>query len=423
MYLDPRYIQVSEAPAVVRSHENVRLAELHKHEGLFNLEKIRCLNGDTASSEKQEMYGIRIQTNVGIEEEQTFKNLIVDKYQGYFRTDIKDPKSELLYEFWVVNGIILVKMEEIPRITIHSAGCFEDVEQHYSVGYIEPMLGLEREYNFKMNSAIEFINQQLNRSWFWDPNSGVDPKSLASLGPGSIVVAQGGIDAAQNGVQEIQYNQIPQAYFANNNEIRRDMQTVTHTIDTTAPSQSQGFTNTATAVRARFFESNTVYADTLRHLEEFWINLSYDIIDSIAENAENDVIIKTLGKGKFQWAKPEMFDDAPIRYSIDVEVGSSSFDSMESRREEALALWTLAKDAKAAGIEVDLEKTFKDIMMTFERRNPDEYINRNFSQIADVAARQLSTAETQQIAPEQTGLDNVSQMTQDVVQGELTPNV
>lgn len=422
MYLDPRYLQTADSPAVIRSHENVRLAELHQTEGLINLDKIKCLNSETANTYKQEMYSIRIQTNIG-EDTKQFKNLVVDKYQGYFRKDENDPSSECLYEFWVVNNLVLVKMEEIPRITIHSASCFEDVEQHYSVGYVEPMLGLEREYNFKMNSAIEYINQQLNRSWYWDPNSGVNPKSLASLGPGSVIIAQKGMEAAQNGVRELQYNQIPQAYFANNNEVRRDIQTVTHTVDTTAPSQAQGFTNTATAVRARFFESNTVYADTLKHLEEFWVEIAYDIADSIAENAKSDVIIKNLGKNKFKWAKPEIFDDAPIRYAIDIEVGSSSFDSVEGRREESLAQWTLAKDAAAAGIQVDLEKVYKNILETFDNKNPEEFITRDFAAVAETAARQLTGAETEQIAPDPTGLENVEQMTSDVVQGNLTANI
>ena len=417
MFLDPRYINVNESPAVIRSHENVRLSELYEFEELFNLDKIKNVVSEKGSTEKDEMYSIKFNGAFGEQEVQT-KRLTIDKYYGFFRVNKDDPKSEALYEIWTVSGLVVIKMKEIARIPVHSAGCFEDVEQHYSVGYIEPMLGLEREYNFKMNSAVEYINQSLNRSWFWDPNSGVNPKALSSLGPGSMIVAQKGIQAATDGVRELDYRQIPGEYFSNNNEIRRDIQTVTNTIDTTAPSESQGFTNTATAVRARFFESNTVYADTLKHLEEFWVNLAYDIVDSIAENSTEDVVIAKIGEGQFKWAKPEIFEDAPLRYAIRIEVGSSSFDSIENRREEALALWTIAKDAMTAGVKVDLPKVFEEALATFEKRNPEEYIERDFSGAQEILS--MPSGNIDEVAIPETGLDNPSQLTKDVVQGNLT---
>lgn len=418
MFLDPRYIQTADSPAVIRSHENVRMSELYAQENLINLDKIKTIVNEKRNGDKQEIYSIKIDTVNGTEEVQS-KSLTIDKYQGFFSPDEKI-ENEALYEIWTVNGLVVIKMEEIPRIQIHSAGCFEDVEQHFSVGYLEPMLGLENEYNFKLNSAIEYINQSLNRSWFWDPNSGVNPKSLASLGPGSVIIAQKGMESATNGVQELAYRQIPGEYFANNNEIRRDIQTVSNTVDTTAPSQAQGFTNTATAVRARFFESNTVYADTLKHLEEFWTALAYDILDSIAENSQDDVVIANLGAGKFKWAKPEMFEDAPIRYAIQIEVGSSSFDSIENRREEALALSTLAKEARANGVNVDMNKIFTEAIATFEKKNPEDYILRDMSGLQSLVSGPTATqGAIEQVIPEQTGLDNPAKLTQDIVQGNL----
>lgn len=426
IYLDPRYIQVSESPAVIRSHENVRLSELHLQDDLFNLDKIKN-NTSQPNDRRQAMYSVFMIDNYGNGSWVPTRTLTVDKYYGYFNPNPDDPKDESMYEIWTVNSAVVIKYKEIARIPIHSAGCFEDTEQHFSIGYIEPMLGLEREYNFKMNSAVEYINQSLNRSWLWDPNSGINPKSLQNLGPGSVIPAQQGMQAAQSGLQELPYREIPQSYFANSNEVRRDIQSVTFTVDTAATTSTQGFTNTATAVRARFFESNTVYADTLRHFEEFLVRLAFDVLDSIAENATEDIIIHRLGEKNFTFVTKEIFEDAMLRYDIRVEVGSSSFDSVENRREEGLAFLEVAKQMKEAGMDVDFEKVFKEIANSFEKKHPDTYIKKDYSAIMSLlggapteAPSAMTQAETETINNPQAGLDNPAELTQAVVQGDLT---
>jgi hypothetical protein len=207
------------------------------------------------------------------------------------------------------------------------------------------------------------------------------------------------------------------------------MQTVSFTVDTAATSSQQGFTNTATAVRARFFESNTVYGDTLRHFEEFLVRLAYDVIDSVAENAQNDIIIQKIGEKDFKWAKKEIFEDAPLRYNIRVEVGSSSFDSVENRREEALAFLEVAKQMQEAGMEIDFTKVFGEIAQSFEKKHPDTYVKKDLSGIMELLAggqpeqpEQLgatSEQETETILTGEPGLNNPAELTQEVVQGNL----
>jgi len=426
MWLDPRFIQTADSPSVIRSHDKVRLGELmQSNDDLINLDKIKNLNAEQRNPEKQEMYQIMFTDENGADDSKKVKHLTIDKYYGYFNADPDEPEKEGLYEIWVVSNAIIVKLKEIPRIPIHSAGCFEDVEQHYSIGYVEPMLGLQREYNFKLNSAIEYVNTSLNRSYFWDPNSGVNPKSLMSQGPGSLIPATKGMESAQLGVQEIPHREINNSYFANNNEVRRDMQSVAFTVDTTAPSSTQGFTNTATAVRARFFESNVIYADTLKHYEEFLVRIAYDMLDAIAENAKEDIIIARLGEQRFKWAKPEVFEDAPLRYAIRVEVGSSSFDTVESRREEALAQWTVLKEAAAAGLDVSLEEGVRDIMRTFERPHVDRFFKKDMSGLLATLSGQPqqegpnapSKGELEGVGTAKPSLENPGELTQAIVQG------
>lgn len=425
LFYDPRYHNVEESPGVIRTVERVRLGELKQIDGLINLDKIKNVGG-SSNQDKREIYSLMLEDEAGNTYEQQSGNLVLDKFQGYFKPE---DEEEGLYEIWTINDSIVVKFDPIPEISVKGAACFEDPEQALGIGYIEPMLDAQNEYNFKLNSVNQSINQALNRSWFWDPNSGIDPRALSKASaPGAIIPVTNGMQAAQTGLQEILYRPIPGEYFANQNEIRRDMQSLSFTVDTTAPSSQQGFTNTATAVRARFFESNVMYADTLKHLEELLTKLAYDLLDKIAENASDDIIIGRLGKGRFKWAKPAIFDDAPLRYAINVEVGSSSFDSVENRREEALAMWTLAKDAAASGTNVDLEKVFEEVLHTFEKRDVKGYVKKDMNDLLALLGGGMqeqgqpsptTKQEAEIIQTAKPGLDNPEELTKSVAGGNV----
>lgn len=91
-----------------------------------------------------------------------------------------------MYEFWTINDMLLVYAEEISQIPFEAVRCFEDTETFFATGFIEPILGLQAELNFKKNSASQYLNQSLNRTWVWSPNSGINPKHLNSA-PGNII--------------------------------------------------------------------------------------------------------------------------------------------------------------------------------------------------------------------------------------------
>lgn len=425
--LDPRYIYTDDSPGVIMLDEFQRKSELEAlNDNLINLDKIKLMPREATSETKREMYQIKMNFVDGSDEKK-FKSLKVDKFFGFFSPTGK-VEDEGIWEIWVVADMLVIKMEEITHIPVRSAGCFEDVEQHFSVGYIEPIIGAQREYNFKINAAVQNINQALNRTWLWDPNSGIDPKALRNLGPGGILPVNGGVAAADQGLREIQYTPLKSEYFANQNEIRRDMQTLSFTVDTNAPTSQQGFTNTATAVRVRFFENNEVYKDTLSHFEDFLVQLGMDMLEAVADNFEDDVIIQQMGEDKTMWAKPEIFKDAYLRYNIGIELGSSSFDSVENRREENLALWTLAKDAKANQVNVKLDDVFEGILETFEQVDPERVMSKDFSallgQLGQLGAGSVSPttqAEAAQIKGAATpSLQNPGELTQAVAQGDLT---
>lgn len=425
LFFDPRYKKTEESPAVIWEHSNVRLSELYLFKDeLINLDKVKYAGTDSIiNSDKQQIYQILIpQATVGNSWEQC-DTLTLDKFYGYFSLT-GEAEDESIYEIWTLNQSLVLKIKEIPNIPIRSATNFEDPEQHFGIGYLEPVKALQDEYNFKINSSIEYINTSLNRTFLWDPNSGVDPKQLRQASaPGALIVANNGVDAALGGFRELPLRQIPSEFFASSNQIRRDMQSLSFTIDTTESASQQGFTNTATAVRARFYEANTVYADTLEQLESLLTRLSYDMLEQIAENSENDIVVQRLGEERFKFLKKEIFEDAPLRYAIRVEVGSSSFDSIESRREDALAFWTILREAKEAGIDINNQKAFEDILATFERRDVSRYINQKFPSLEEIMSKSvtpqaLTNKEKQVIqnAPI-AGLENIDEFTKQTIGG------
>jgi hypothetical protein len=170
----------------------------------------------------------------------------------------------------------------------------------------------------------------------------------------------------------------------------------------------------------KFFESSSVYADTLRRVEELLVRIAYNILDCVSLNAKNDVIVKHLNNGNYKWANPEIFKDSPLRYAIQVEVGSSSFDSIENRREDALAKIAVLERAVAAGVEVDLTEGFKDILGTFEGVDPNKYIKKNVDMAGVVGAK---TNLNEALPGNTNPLADIEQLVGQVAEGNIQSNV
>lgn len=89
---------------------------------------------------------------------------------------------------------------------------------------------------------------------------------------------------------------------------------------------------------------------------------------------EDNIVIKKLGDGGYWEMNKELFRDALTRYSIKVEVNSSSFDDIESRREDAIAFGNLMGIAQQQGVQVDMPEVYKDIINTFEKKDVNRFI-------------------------------------------------
>lgn len=429
MYLDNRFKDVQRSPGVIRVHDKVTLAELYSISD--ELEK-----GVLDNIEEQSQGGYRVYSSQANRDDyKIVKEFTIDKFYGYFNPTIgskkADPQHENLYEIWTLNDQLCIKIKPIAQIPIKSLGLFDDTEDHYSVGLIEPIMGLERLYNLRSNQAQKLVNMGLNRNFIVSQNGGFDVSDVNRLNqPGGIVTVYGSAVEAQQNIVELPVPQVNPDYFASQNEIVRNIQKLTYTIDTTATTSQQGFTNTATAVRARFYESNTMYAYILRKFENFFAELAYELLEQVFENSTEDIYLNSseqLQKDR-KIFKKDAFGESPLKYNIEVEMNSSSFEDVESKREDALAMLQVLTQAKQMEVPVKLNEGVKKVLESFERVNPDKLIEEQMVTDLEGLMGQLNTQQAgggqpninpSKQTPEKTGLDNPSQLTSDIAGGDF----
>ena len=73
--------------------------------------------------------------------------------------------------------------------------------------------------------------------------------------------------------------------------------------------------------------------------------------------------------------------DALDKFEIKIEAGSSSYDTIENRRNDGIAKYNIWQQAMGAWVPVDLEMLFKDVLGTFEGVNADKYIKKQPPQV------------------------------------------
>lgn len=371
MFYDPRYQLFRDMPAVIQVKSGVRLGELKKTKKYFNLDKlddiVRSKNTSNFKEQVQNITGLTLTAVPEIDK----NNLTVAEYYGLY--DLKDNWDERLYKICVVNGLICIDMEEITQIPFEQIRCFEDTETNLSVWFLEPIFWLQQELNYKKNSASEYINHALNRSYIWSPNSWINPKRLISK-PNNIIPTSKSVEEAMRNLQEVPHRQLDPSYFQEQNDFERQIQGLTFTIDTNNSQNQQGLTNTATGMRIKFYESNAVIDDVRKHYEQWLERLAYKLLQEIAENSEENITIKKIWDDSFWEINKEAMMDSLEKYEINIEAWSSSYDTIEERRNDAIAKWEIALKYRQAGVPIKLDEMFKDTMNTFESVNPEKYI-------------------------------------------------
>lgn len=374
IYYDPRYVLFSDMPAVIHLVSWVRLWDLKRNkDDYINIDKLEdiCKLDKSSSSYKENVQEVTWISMVDVPEIDK-NNLSVKFY--YWLYDLKG--DERLYKIWVANGLVCICFDEISQIPFEQIKCFEDTETNLSVWFLEPILWLQQELNYKKNSASEYINHWLNRSYIWSPNSWINPKRLISK-PNNIITTTKSVEEAMRNLQELPHREINPSFFQEQNDFERQIQWLTFTIDTNNSANTQWPTNTATGMRIKFFESNSVIDAVRKNFEQWLTRLAYKLLTEIAENTDENITIKQMDDEWYREINKEAIVDSLNKYEITVETGSSSYDTLENRRDDAIAKWNMWLQYAWAWVPVNMQELFKDIMATFEGVAPDKYIQKN----------------------------------------------
>ncbi len=371
IYFDPRYNRLEDMPAIIELKNNIRLSYFTQHpdkKKFMNIDKLVDLvnvsnNIDTYKERLLSLLGINY-TDQKIIKTNT---LDIKCFYGYYDfSDKDDATGERLYEIWTVNDTVVIYCNEISFMPFEDFRVFEDTEQYFPTWFIESSLGLQDEMNFKKNKASEYINKALNRNWIVSMNSWIDPRKLATMKQWEVILTTMDAQTAMANMVEIPHRQLPSDYFQEQNDIDRQIQSASFTIDTTAPKSNQSLTNTATGIKVQDRDTSFVIDEVRGHFEDFVTRISYKLIQADYDNMETNIKVKKRDWKWFREINKEAIRDAISRYEIRIEAGSTSYDSIESRRSDAIAVWNLGMQAKQAWVPVDLKERYERIMDTFE---------------------------------------------------------
>jgi ribosomal 50S subunit-associated protein YjgA (DUF615 family) len=90
-------------------------------------------------------------------------------------------------------------------------------------------------------------------------------------------------------------------------------------------------------MRIKFFESNSVIEEIRKHLEQGLERLAYKLLNEIAESIDENLTIKQMDDTGYREINKELIRNALDKFEIKIEAGSSSYDSIENRRDDAIA--------------------------------------------------------------------------------------
>lgn len=419
VYSDPRYKKVADMPAYFEITTGVRLADIKRNKQYFNLDKLKdacAIDDKDFDSYKRKVLAVAEIENLDLNARVDKNSLTVMKCWAYWEDEDTedDGTNERLYEFCVIRELrLLISMKEVTKIPYIEFDVFEDVETNFAVGFVEPILGLQDELNFQKNSAVNFINQALNRTFVWSSNSNIDPRDIISK-PYGVIPTTGDVPTAMANLQELPMRQLPSDYFQFQNDIERQIQGQTFTVDTSNQKGQQALTDTATGARIEFFESNVVLDQVRKNFEQALSELAYCLIQEAFENMEDNIVLKKMGAEEYWEMNKEVLRDAVRRYSIKVEVGSSTYDDIVNRRADAMAWWNVLSQAGQAGVQINFKKVLEDIGATFEKKDIGQYLQNNVD-MAAIAQKipRIPQSQMPDMPP------NPAEVTQQVAGGEM----
>ena len=373
MYIDPRFPRIEDMPGVVRVRNGVRYDELKRNKDLFNLDQINELSMAAFSKDidgyKRRLF--EVSGIYGMNDKQIDKDSIaIDEYYGYFRE--ADDKQESIFKVTIVNEEVIIGYEEIEKIPFIDGKAFDNTETYYGSSPLTDVISLQKELNFQKNAQNQVVRNGLNTQRIWVESSGINPKKLLERNQIIPSTATSG-EQALAGIPEIPYREVSSSYFQNMNDLERQIQEASFTVDTSNPIGQQTLLKTATGVKQKATENNIVVNQVLKQFEEMAGEIFRRVIDIAYETSGKDIIFRSLDAEEFVTMNREQLKDARKRYDMRVEAGSSSMMTLEDRLDQENAIMQNLIQLKQLGEPVNLRKPMENMLMNMERKDIESY--------------------------------------------------
>lgn len=410
---DPRVETFEESIGQIDIIDNVRLADLLKDSEIYDLSRLIKDKEEIAAghderdnpSEKKDNMDDRGVSDTPVKMDKS--TLTLKEYWGKFN-ETDDPANEEEYVITVVwqggKAIDVIRCQKNTEEELLGFRPFVKFDDHviqgefYAVGEVEPLEGLQIEYNNIRNARIDFNNAVNYPEWMYNMNAGINPVNLVHK-PNNLIPVEVPIGTDINTVlRTIEKPVAPQSGYAEEGQLNRDFQTISQTVDYTDRGGSKGFSSTATGVQSRDAERSQQVNNVVRHLEDsiskigtMWLRLASKFVDDeivirrkrteqdvqreMEESPDTPTASLEDVPEKFTKVSAEVFKDIEENFTIKVEAGSTTAYSALGKAQDATNLGNLAAQFIALGIPVNGEKVFMDILRdSFQKTTPEAYL-------------------------------------------------
>lgn len=381
VFYDINYKDFDDLPCVIEIVDGVRGSHILNDKTYDNTKQLaeiikqgKWKNTQDLANTILNITGVNVNNPITIDE----TSLIIKEYYWYFNLS-DDPKEEKLYKFCVVNDMLVIQAQEIKKIPYVMARCFEDTLSLRAVGIVRPVIGLQKDFNFKRSARSQYIKQSLNRKYIMWPGSGISPRDLSK--PDGIVFTDKDIATVQAHFMEIPHREINGSIFTDNADDQREMQAMMFSQDTTQPSAPGSTIDTATGSKIEFYENNIVINKWRIKFERAIAKLGEILLYAMVENMSELDNYYTKVDNELIAVHKSQIEKALNDMSINIEIGSTNYEKEKQRRDELLAIYNLALKSAQSGLNINLEKIFKQIMETYNIKDADSFIKPNMGML------------------------------------------
>ena len=350
---------VDEAYGVIHKRDDVSLNELDD-ETYFNLDLISSERSSGLDLEPEELEKRNIiATNV--QKKIKKDSFCLNEYWGKYSKTGK-PEDEKEYIITVVDDALVIRCEENelkdpngkpvrPFVAMHDQPV---PGEYYAIGDAEPIMSLQKEMNDLRNLRQDYNNQALYPEWMVRKGSGINPFQLVHK-PNNIIL----VDDMQS-LEPVPKDLVPQSGYREEESLNQDIQETTSTTNFASPGATSAFTDTATGAAIRQEEQNTRMKLKVEYLDDAVSELGRKILLIVGHELEDNIEIPD--EDNFHTVYKDAFKKMAEGFSPQVVSGSMAADTPSERRNEAIARGNIALQYAQAGVPVNLEAEYKNIM-------------------------------------------------------------